>query len=109
MLNVYLGHASVGTTWKPEWEAYLKQRPEIASRLEARWVTPPLINAGMLFRSSVPNDLVTKVAGLFFRMGTDEQGRRALQRLNITGFEPADSNSFRPMETFLREYDAVVH
>lgn len=109
ILNVYLGHASVGTTWKPMWEMYLRQRPEIASRLEARWVTPPLINAGMLFRSSVPNDLVTKVAALFFRMRTDEQGRRALQRLNITGFEPADSNSFRPMETFLREYDAVIH
>jgi phosphonate transport system substrate-binding protein len=109
ILNVYLGHASVGTTWKPMWETYLQQRPEIATRLEARWVTPPLINAGILFRSSVPRDLAAKVAGLFFRLQTDEQGRRALQRLNITGFEPADSNSFRPMETFLREYDAVVH
>jgi phosphonate transport system substrate-binding protein len=109
MLNVYLGHASLGTTWKPMWEMYLRQRPEIAGRLEARWITPPLINAGMLFRSSVPTDLVTKVAGLFFRMQTDEQGRRALQRLNITGFEPADSSSFRPMEKFLREYDAVIH
>jgi hypothetical protein len=42
-------------------------------------------------------------------MNADEEGRRALQRLNISGFEPADSSSFRPMEAFLREYNAVIH
>jgi hypothetical protein len=41
-------------------------------------------------------------------MNKDEQGRRALQRLNISGFEPADSTTFRPMEAFLREYDEKI-
>ncbi len=108
MLNVYLGHASLGATWKPMWEIYLKQRPELGSKLEARWETPPLVNAGMLFRVTTDSALAAKVAGLFFRMNKDEQGRRALQRLNISGFEPADSNSFRPMEAFLREYDEYI-
>ena len=108
MLNVYLGHASLGATWKPMWEIYLKQRPELGSKLEARWETPPLVNAGILFRVTTDSALAAKVAGLFFRMNKDEQGRRALQRLNISGFEPADSNSFRPMEAFLREYDEYI-
>jgi len=109
MLDVYLGRASAGTAWKPAWEVYLRQRPEIAARLEARWVTPPLVNAGMLFRSTLPDDLVNRVAGLFFRLSDDEQGRKALQRLGIGGFAPADSNSFHPMEAFLKEYNAVIH
>jgi phosphonate transport system substrate-binding protein len=108
MLNVYLGHASVGTTWKPMWTMFLKERPEIASKLEARWETPPLVNAGMLFRLSIDSNLASRLAGLFFQMGKDEQGRRALQRLNISGFSPADSTSFRPMEAFLKEYEAVI-
>jgi phosphonate transport system substrate-binding protein len=108
MLEVYLGHASLGATWKPEWEMYLKQRPELGRKLEVRWETPALINAGVLFRVTIDSGLAAKLEGLFFQMGKDEQGRRALQRLNITGFEPADSSSFRPMEAFLREYEEYI-
>lgn len=109
ILNVYMGHASAGTAWKAAWVTFLRQRPEIGSKLEVRWETPPLVNAGVLFRRSVDSLLAAKVAALFFRMKTDEAGRQALQRLNISGFEPADSSTFRPMETFLREYDSVIH
>lgn len=109
MLEVYLGHAAIGTAWKPAWEMYLKQRPELASKLEVQWVTPPLVNAGVLFRVTTNSRLIAKVAGLLFGMGNDEQGRRALQRVNISGFAPADSISFRPMEAFLKEYNAVIH
>jgi phosphonate transport system substrate-binding protein len=108
MLEVYLGHASLGATWKPAWEMYLRQRPEIGSKLQVRWETPSLVNAGVLFRFSIDSGLAAKLANLFFQMGRDEQGRRALRRLNISGFEPADSSSFRPMEAFLREYEAYI-
>jgi phosphonate transport system substrate-binding protein len=108
MLNVYLGHASLGATWKPMWEMYLKERPEIAGKLEARWETPPLINAGLLLRRTIDPPLAAKLAGLFFQMKMDDQGLRALQRLNLSGFEAADSDDFRPMEAFLREYDAYI-
>jgi phosphonate transport system substrate-binding protein len=108
ILDVYLGHASLGATWKPMWEMYLKQRPELGSKLEARWETPPLVNAGILLRVTIDTALAARLAGLFFRMNKDEQGRRALQRLNISGFEPADSTTFRPMEAFLREYDEKI-
>jgi phosphonate transport system substrate-binding protein len=109
ILDVYLGHASLGVAWKPAWESYLRQRPEIAGKLEARWETPPLVNAGILLSRSIDSGFAVKLAGLFFRMKADEQGRKALQRLNISGFSPADSNSFRPMEAFLREYNTVIH
>ena len=109
ILNVYLGHSSMGAVWKPAWEVYLRQRPEIGSKVEARWETPPLVNAGILLRMSIDSTLGTKISRLFFQMNADEEGRRALQRLNISGFEPADSSSFRPMEAFLREYNAVIH
>lgn len=108
ILSVYLGHASMGTVWKPEWQMILQQRPEIARKLEARWESPPIINAGLLFRLSTRRELTEKVAGLFFQIGKDEEGRRALRRLNITGFERADSSSFRPMEAVLREYESVI-
>jgi phosphonate transport system substrate-binding protein len=108
MLNVYLGQASLGATWKPAWEMYLKQRPEIGTKLEVRWETPPVVNAGILMRVTIDPPLAARLAGLFFQMKTDGQGRRALERLHISGFEPADSNSFRPMEAFLREYDEDI-
>jgi phosphonate transport system substrate-binding protein len=87
---------------------YLKERPEIAGKLEARWETPPLINAGLLLRRTIDPPLAAKLAGLFFQMKMDDQGLRALQRLNLSGFEAADSDDFRPMEAFLREYDAYI-
>lgn len=73
MLNVYLGHASMGTTWKPAWEMYLKQRPELAGKLEVRWETPPLINAGVLIRRTTDSALAAKVANLFFQLKTDDE------------------------------------
>lgn len=109
MLNVYMGRSSLGTAWKPAWEMYLRQRPEIAARLQVRWETPPLVNAGVLVRSSMDPRLAGKLAGLLFQMHSDEEGTRALQRLNISGFEPADSNAFRPMEAFVQEYEAAIH
>ena len=63
MLNVYLGHASLGATWKPMWEMYLKQRPELGSKLEARWETPPLVNAGILFRVTIDSALAQSWPG----------------------------------------------
>lgn len=108
MLNVYLGHASLGAAWKPMWETYTKQRPELANKLEARWETPPLVNAGILLRTTIDSRLAVRLAGLFFQMNGDDQGRRALERLHISGFEPADSNSFRPMEVFLQEYHEKI-
>jgi ABC-type phosphate/phosphonate transport system substrate-binding protein len=108
LLNVYLGHTSMAAAWKPAWETFLKQRPEIGGKLEARWETAPLVNAGVLLRVTIDPPLAARLAGLFFQMNTDEQGRRALERLHISGFEPADSNSFRPMEAFLREYNEHV-
>jgi phosphonate transport system substrate-binding protein len=109
IVDVFLGHSSLGAVWKPAYEIYLRQRPEIAAKLEVRWETPPLVNAGILFRRSIDSGLAAKIAGLFFQMKGDEEGRKALQKVNISGFEPADSNSFRPMEAFLREYNAAIH
>lgn len=108
LLNVYMGHASMAAAWKPMWEMYLKQRPELGSKLEALWETPPLVNAGILLRTTIDSPLAKRLAGLFFQMKTDDQGRRALDRLHISGFEPADSNSFRPMEAFLQEYNEKI-
>ncbi|HUB60234.1 MAG TPA: phosphate/phosphite/phosphonate ABC transporter substrate-binding protein [Puia sp.] len=108
LLNVYLGHASLAAAWKPAWETYLKQRPELGSKLEVRWETPPLVNAGVLLRVTIDAPLAGRLAKLFFQMNKDEPGRRALERLRISGFEPADSTTFRPMETFLSEYNEKI-
>lgn len=43
-MNVYLGNVAAGATWPLPWEAFQKEHPDMARKLELKWETEPMIN-----------------------------------------------------------------
>jgi ABC-type phosphate/phosphonate transport system substrate-binding protein len=109
LMNVCLGRCSVGAVWGTAYRNFCNRRPELASRLSVKWVTPSLASAGLLLRWDVNRELSKKLAGLFCRMGEDTEGRRALKLMGLRPLEPADSSMYLPMKKMLREYDELIH
>ena len=109
IMNVYLGRCSAGASKRAIAMDMLKQRPEIDSKLIIKWETPPLINNALFIR----NDMDTLIAGeltkLIFTLQDNEEGRKALIPLDVSKFEKATSETYRPLKEFLAEYNAVMN
>jgi phosphonate transport system substrate-binding protein len=109
IMNVYLGRCSAGASKRAIAMDMLKQRPEIDSKLIIKWETPPLINNALFIR----NDMDTLTAGeltkLIFTLQDNEEGRKALIPLDVSKFEKATSETYKPLKEFLAEYNAVMN
>ena len=109
IMNVYLGRCSAGASKRAIAMDMLKQRPEIDSKLIIKWETPPLINNALFIR----NDMDTLIAGeltkLIFTLQDNEEGRKALIPLDVSKFEKATSETYKPLKEFLAEYNAVMN
>lgn len=104
IMNVYLGHSAAAATWLPPWRALSKERPELAETLEVKWQTDPLPNNGLLVRADVPAAVVDRVARLLFSLNEREEGRRMLGRMELSRFEPADDETYRPVRDFVQRF-----
>jgi phosphonate transport system substrate-binding protein len=109
IMNVYLGRCSAGASKRAIAMDMLKQRPEIDSKLIIKWETPPLINNALFIR----NDMDTLTAGeltkLILTLQDSEEGRKALIPLDVSKFEKATSETYKPLKKFLAEYNAVMN
>lgn len=108
IMNVFLGHTAAGATWPPPWRALVKERPELAEQLEIKWRTDPLPNNGLVVREDIPQALMDKVAELLFTLHTHEEGRRMLERMELSRFEPASDASYDPVRRFLKTFAEQV-
>ena len=109
LMDVCLGKSSAGAVLGIAFRNFSRLKPELASHLEVRWVTPPLPGSALLMKRSLDKDLTRKLAGLFFHMQDDSAGRQALAQIGITKFQPADSSDYAPMKLFIREFDSQIH
>lgn len=109
MLDVCLGKCAIGAVWSTPYETFQRKRPDLASRLQVKWTTPSQASSAILFRRNVNRDVAQKIAQLLFGLSGNEQGRKALQRIGISRFEPADSTTYLSMKKFLRKYDSLIH
>jgi phosphonate transport system substrate-binding protein len=109
LLNVCLGKCAMGAVWETAYRNFQNKRPDLASRLRLKWMTPSLVSSGLLVRRNLDKALAQKLASLLFGLQADEQGRQALQRVGIGRIVAADSSSYIPLKEFLRKYDSLVH
>jgi phosphonate transport system substrate-binding protein len=109
LLDVCLGKAALGAVWSTSYFNFQRKRSDLASRLEVKWTTPSMASSAILFRKDVNPRLVDRIAGLLFRLNSDEAGRQALERVGIGSFVAADSSSYAPLKRFLRKYDSLIH
>jgi phosphonate transport system substrate-binding protein len=108
ILNVYLGRCSAGFTTINGWRSFLKRRPEIASKVKLKWVTPEVAGNVLLIRNSVDEKTASQLKNLIVTMHVNEQGRKALADLGYARFVPADSNTYLPFRNLLKEYQAII-
>jgi phosphonate transport system substrate-binding protein len=108
IMSVYLGETVAGATWPVPWEAFQRQRPDLAKALVVRWETEPLRNNSLVARDDVPPELVRRVGELLFSMHETPEGARLLEAIPISRFEPASAGTYEPVRAFLEAYDKAI-
>jgi ABC-type phosphate/phosphonate transport system substrate-binding protein len=103
--NVEVGASDAGGSSVQLWEAYARQHPGSANRLEVRWRTPALVNNPLVVHRSVPSGVAAHVAALLFALDETAPGRDILARMSTSGFVAADDRAYAPVEAFLRDYE----
>jgi phosphonate transport system substrate-binding protein len=104
VMGVYRGLAVAGGTWPMNWEAFRRERPEVIEALEIKWRTPPLLNMAVIVRRTVSEADLAMIATALFGMDDSEAGQANLRGIGIGGFEPANTETYRPVRRFLRAH-----
>ncbi len=106
--SVFLRTSQAGGTWPAPWRPFAKENPNVAEALEIKWRTPPLINNGLVALSSVPGDIVAKVAESLTTLGRTDTGKALLSAMAVPGFQLADAGAFEPVREFIARYETSV-
>jgi phosphonate transport system substrate-binding protein len=107
-LNVFLGKCAAGFAITGSWSSFIKLRPEIASKVAVKWITPPSIGNALLLKNNVNKKIRDQLKKVIFNMHLNKEGTTALAKIGYVKFEPADSNSYQPIKDFLTEYNNLV-
>lgn len=108
IMNVLRGHVAAGATWSVPWEGFKTEHPEMASELEVKWETEPMLNNGWVAHKDVPESIVKEFAQLLFSLQENEQGRAMLAKLPISHFEVATDDTYRLVHNFLEKFSKEV-
>lgn len=109
IIATYAGKSDAGLSMKRNWEVYVRDHPEILSRVELKWETPTLVNNALLIKNNTDKEITSQLISLLLSMHTTNEGKAALEQLDIKGFEKANSDTYSSMLDFKRRYDAVIH
>ncbi len=108
ILNVLHGYTAAGATWPIPWKAFCAEYPHLASQLEVKWETAPLLNNGWIARRNVPPSIVEQFKIQLLSLHESAEGRRVMDRLPISHFESADNQTYLPVNQFLEDYSKHV-
>ncbi len=109
IISTYVGKSEAGLCMKRNWIVYCRDHPEVLSKVELKWETPPLINNALVFGNDIDKNITSQLVALFFSMHNDTEGKAALDLLKIKGFEKASKDTYKPVLDFKKKYDAVIH
>lgn len=108
IMNVYLGKSDAAATWPLPWEAFIKERPEVAKEVMVKWETPALPNNGLVARRDVPDAIVTQVTQIITTLHTHEEGRKILREMELSQYEKADEKTYKAVREFLKKFETHV-
>jgi len=109
IMHVALGMSDVGSTWPPPWRNFQKDHPDLAARLEVRWVTPSLPNLSIMARDDLPPALVDNLRAKLLAIAATTKGRRMLGVMELPGIEPANDAAYAPVHDFAQRFNDRVH
>lgn len=108
ILNVALGTTAAAGTWPQAWRTFQIERPELAAQLRVQWETASLVNNSMMVRDDLDPRAAARLREALLRLGEDAEGREILRRMELRGFEAADSHSYRSVREFLQRFEQDV-
>ena len=108
IMNVMLGNTKAGATWPPPWRALSKERPKLAKELMVVWQTSPLPNNGLVVRDNVDEKILSRVKELLINLHQHHQGKRWLAKMELSKFEIATNETYKPVLAFLKKFDKEV-
>lgn len=108
IMNAYLKKSAAASTWPPPWIAFQKNRPEVAKHLKVMWRTKPLPNNGLVAKKSIDSDLVNKIASLIFNLQNSVEGKKILKPMELSHFEKADYETYKPVIIFLEKFEKEI-
>jgi phosphonate transport system substrate-binding protein len=108
ILNIYLGKCSAGFTSISGWHSFLKKRPEVASKVAVKWLTSATQGNTLLIHNTVNEKIASQIKSLILTMHEKEDGRKALANIGYTKFIAADSTTYLPLKSFLKEYRKLI-
>ncbi len=108
IMNVYLKKSEAAATWPPPWNAFIKERPEIADEVVIKWETTSLPNNGLVARKDIPKELVNKIGRIIFSLHTHDKGKKILQAMELSKYEAADNSVYNSVRIFLKKFENEV-
>lgn len=108
IMNLFLGKSAAASTWPPPWEAFIKERPEVAEQIMIKWETKPLVNNGLVARDDIPQELINQVGEIIFSMHKNRVGREILKTMELSHYEKADTKSYDLVREFLKKFETQV-
>ena len=108
ILNVYHGLTAAGTTWPTPWLKFQEQHPDMAAELIVKWQTETLPNNGLVVRDDVPAEVTEKVAAALFSLQDSEAGRKLLEAIPLSRFEPATAETYAPVRAYIHRFSTEV-
>ncbi len=108
IMNVYLGKSAAASTWPPPWQAFIKERPEIAKEVEIKWTTSFLPNNGLVAKDNIPEELINQVSEIIFSLHKNTEGKKILAAMRLSRYEKADYTTYDPVRVFLKDFKEQV-
>ncbi len=108
IMNVYLKKTVAAATWPPPWVAFIKERPEVAREVEVKWETTSLPNNGLVVKNTIQKEIVVEVADILFHLQNSQEGKQILQAIELSKFEPATQETYKPVIDFLNIFQQNI-
>lgn len=109
IVSTYLGKSEAGLSLKRNWDVYVRDHPEVLSKVELKWETQPLVNNALLIKMKTDKNITRQLMNLLFQMHGNQEGKTALKQLEISGFEKANKGTYKSIQEFKKKYDAVIY
>lgn len=108
IMNVLLGDVAAAATWPVPWKIFMAEHPEQAAQLDVKWQTEAMVNNSWVARADVPAELVERFARQLFSLQDDEAGRKLLQAVPVSRFEPATEQTYQSVRIFLENFNRTI-
>lgn len=108
IMNVLNRKVAAGATWPIPWKAFIQNEPQLAQQLKVKWETESLINNSWVAREDVPLEIIKKVSDVLLHLSETNEGKTILMTIPISHFEAANDETYKPIETFVKHFSAII-